>query len=93
MSEAIAAPPRGGAFQKTFTPTLIAAAIGTTLLTLAGAAWAQDATPAASICAALPASAATPGAGRGSMMGGTMMGTASATMPRVAAWRSALPPG
>lgn len=49
MSEAIAAPPRGGAFQKTFTPTLIAAAIGTTLLTLAGAAWAQDATPAPTI--------------------------------------------
>ncbi|MBY0277796.1 ammonium transporter [Candidatus Binatia bacterium] len=44
MSDAIAAPPRGGASRKTIHPALIAAAIGTTLLTLAGAAWAQDAT-------------------------------------------------
>jgi Amt family ammonium transporter len=45
MPEAKGRPPRSGAARKIFTPSLIAAAIGTTLLTLAGAGWAQDAAP------------------------------------------------
>ena len=49
MAKPTAAPPRTGASRKNMTPTLIAAAIGTTLLALAGAAWAQDAAPAPTI--------------------------------------------
>ena len=49
MSEAIELPPRGGAIRKTVASTLTAAAIGVGLLTVAGAAWAQDAAPAPTI--------------------------------------------
>ena len=45
MPEAIVVPPRGGAIRKTVAPTLIATAIGTGLLTLAGVAWGQEAAP------------------------------------------------
>ncbi|MBM4246265.1 MAG: ammonium transporter [Deltaproteobacteria bacterium] len=49
MGKATAAPSRAGASQKNVTPTLTAAAIGTTLLAVAGAAWGQDAAPAPTI--------------------------------------------